>query len=178
MKPGIVAACILALVFLQSYDLPKGWHKAGDAPGKYESGLDKSVVRKGATALTIKSASANAPGFCTVMRSSLPGNFVGKRIRMTGFVKSKNVKKYAGLWMRVDGNGKERVLSFDNMSDRPIKGTTEWAQYTIILDVPEGATNISYGALLSGAGQIWFDDIRFVIVRNNVETTGMHTLGK
>lgn len=43
-----------------------------------------------------------------------------------------------GLWFRVDGTtGKS--LSFDNMQDRAVKGTTEWARYEIVLDVPEGA---------------------------------------
>ena len=36
---------------------------------------------------------------------------------------------WAGLWMRVD-KGKDMV-AFDNMQDRPIKGTTDWQRYYI-----------------------------------------------
>ena len=40
--------------------------------------------------------------------------------------------------MRVDG-GDGQILSFDNMHSRPIKGTKDWKQYQITLDVPDGA---------------------------------------
>ena len=58
------------------------------------------------------------------------------------------------------------------MMDRAVTGTTEWKKYEIVLDVPEGASQISYGALLRGTGQIWFDKLNFEIVDTNVPTTG------
>lgn len=36
----------------------------------------------------------------------------------------------------------------------------------------DNASLIAYGALLNGAGQIWFDNITFEIVDDNVPTTG------
>ena len=41
---------------------------------------------------------------------------------------------YAALWMRVDGGGK--VIKFDNMEDRPVKGTTEWKRCSVVLTHP------------------------------------------
>jgi hypothetical protein len=61
----------------------------------------------------------------------------------------------------------------DGKKDRSIKGTTEWTKHEIILDVPANASNIAFGALLSGTGQIWFADLHFDIVDNTVPTTGM-----
>jgi hypothetical protein len=58
------------------------------------------------------------------------------------------------------------------MSDRPIKGSTGWTKYEIVLDVPNNASLIAYGALLSGTGQIWFDNITFEIVGDNIPITG------
>ncbi len=55
--------------------------------------------------------------------------------------------------MRVDGN--ETTLSFDNMEDRPITGTTDWGKYEIVLDVPESTIKIFYGILLAGTGEAW-----------------------
>jgi hypothetical protein len=109
------------------------------------------------------------------MQNSLPDKYLGKRVRMTGVLKSKDVSDWAGFWFRVDRAGSKNTLAFDNMhdgnEDRSIKGTTEWKKYEIVLDVPNQATNLAYGALLSGTGQIWFTNINFEIVDNTVKTT-------
>ena len=91
---------------------------------------------------------------------------------MSGFLKSKDVAEYAGFWMRVDAAGTKNPLSFDNMSDRPIFGTNEWKKYEVVLDVPENASIIAYGIIVSGKGQIWFDNISFEIVDTTVPVTG------
>jgi hypothetical protein len=103
---------------------------------------------------------------------STPEKYVGKRIRMTGNMKSKDVTNWAGFWLRVDQADSQQPLSFDNMQDRSIKGTTEWKKYEIILDVPINASKIAFGALLVGIGQIWFDNLHFEIVDKSVQTTG------
>ena len=53
----------------------------------------------------------------------------------------------------------------------PFQSITDWKKYEIVLDVYAKATNIAYGALLSGTGQIWFANIKFEIVDNTVKTT-------
>lgn len=58
------------------------------------------------------------------------------------------------------------------MQGRPIKGTSGWKKYEIVLDVPNEASNIAFGALLNGTGQIWVDNVHFDIVGNSVPTTG------
>jgi erythromycin esterase-like protein len=80
----------------------------------------------------------------------------GRRIRYSGFIKTTGVTRgYAGLWWRVDGE--TGVLAFDNMSNRGVTGTTEWARYQIDLPVAANARNINFGALHTGDGSAWFD---------------------
>ena len=155
-----------------SYELPKGWFKAGSDPGKYDMGVDKGSGQDGKNAATIKSNTDVSNGFGTLMQNCKPDKYIGKRIRMTAYVKSDNIKGWAGLWLRVDQNGSNNRLAFDNMEDRAIKGTTNWTKYEIVLDVPEGASNIAFGALISGTGQIWFDQLSFEVVDSSVKTTG------
>jgi len=57
------------------------------------------------------------------------------------------------------------------MQNRAIKGTTDWKKYEIVLDVPTKASNLAYGALVDGTGQIWFCDLMFEVVDNSVPTT-------
>ncbi len=78
------------------------------------------------------------------MQSISAENYLDKRLRLSGFIKSKDVNGWSGMWMRIDGdNGKQ--LGFDNMQTRPIKGTTDWKQYEIVLDVPANSKTINYG---------------------------------
>jgi hypothetical protein len=112
------------------------------------------------------------------MQRCEPDNYLGKRIKMTGYVKSENVSSWAGLWIRVDEANSKRYLTFDNMGDRPITGTTDWKKYEIVVDVPRNASRISYGALLGETGQIWFDNITFEIVDQTVPTTGIFKRNK
>jgi hypothetical protein len=149
----------------------KGWRNAGNEATSYKMGIEEGAGRAGNPAATIKSIENNIKGFGTLMQSCLPGKFLGKRVRMSGFMKSVDVKGWAGFWLRVDPK-----LGFDNMKngkkDISVTGTTDWKNFEIVLDVPQNATNLSYGALLSGTGQIWFENIAFEIVDNSVEITG------
>jgi hypothetical protein len=151
-------------------NLPKGWFPAGDHPEEYEMGVDKAVVHSGNSSAFIKSAASKFKGFGTLMQQCAPGDYKGKRVRFSAFIKSKDVTGWAGLWFRVDG-AKAGSLSFDNMGDRPIKGTNDWIKCENVLDVPQESTNLAYGVLLYGGGQVWFDDVNFEVVDKSVPTT-------
>ena len=162
---------LFALSFL-SFDLPLGWIKAGSMKDSYEMGIDKNAGQDGKNAATIKSIDANIKGFGSLMQSCLADKFLVSRIRLTGYMKSKDLTEWAGLWVEVRQEGVEQALSFDNMYNRSVKGTTDWQKYEIVVDVPPKASIISYGALLSGNGQIWFDKLTIEIVDSTVPTTG------
>ena len=174
MTKSILKSVLLLLttVALLSFDLPTGWFAAGSKPKSYEMGIDKGAGKDGKNAATIKSIDKKIEGFGTLMQQSKPDKYLGKRIRMTGFVKSENVTTWAGLWFRVDQAGSQQSLSFDNMGDRPIKGTTGWTKYEIVIYVPSNASLIAYGALMYCTVKIWFDNITIEIVDDNVPTTG------
>lgn len=167
---GIVLTIVVVSLF--AFDTPNGWFRAGSKPKSYEMGIAKGAGEDGKNCATIKSIEKEIVGFGTLMQECLPGEYLGKRVRMTGLVKSENVASWAGLWFRVDQAGSKQSLSFDNMYDRPIKGTTNWTRCEIVLDVPSNASLLAYGALLNGTGQIWFDAIKFEIVDATVPLTG------
>ena len=177
IKKVLSNAFFVALtITLCSFDLPTGWFKAGSDPKSYDMGIDKGAGQDGKNAATIKSVQKNISGFGTLMQNCLPDNYLGRRVRMSGMVKTKDVSDWAGLWFRIDEKGSDKSLGFDNMhdgkKDRSIKGTTDWSKYEIVLDVPMNASNLAYGALLVGTGQIWFDNLKFEVVDNTVPTTG------
>jgi erythromycin esterase-like protein len=84
----------------------------------------------------------------------------GKRLTLSGWIRTDALAAFAGLWARVDGPD-AAVLAFDNMHSRGPRGTTPWTRYQITLDVPDAATDIYFGALMGGGGgTAWFDDLR------------------
>lgn len=150
---------------------PEGWMVTGLYPHEYQTGIDRVNVHRGkASGMLRGDAAAKPDGFGTLMQMFQAGIYRGKRIRLNGFLKTEGVRNWGGLWMRVDGKDEE-VLSFDNMEGRPIQGTTEWALYSIVLDVPLHAEAIAFGAFLCGPGHVWMDGLRFEEVDESVPTT-------
>jgi hypothetical protein len=172
-KSQVFLWLLIGLLFLSSFKViveVKGWFLAGSAPKSYDIGIVKDANRNGNVAY-LKSIKSVKNKFGTIMQSFSSENYNGKRIKLTGFIKSEDIEDWAGMWLRVDGHNKHSV-AFDNMQDRPIKATTPWTKYEIVLDVPENSKSISYGVLLSEEGSVWLDDLSFTIVENGVKTTG------
>jgi hypothetical protein len=169
MKAWLVG-WMLGAVIAAAGELPAGWYLAGNRPKEYETGVDSSVTSRGNACLYLKSIVAETTGFGTVMQQFDAEPYIGKRLRISAFVRAKNVTDWAGLWMRVDrvGGGS---LTFDNMQDRPIKGTIDWRRCEVVLDVPETSSQVFLGILLSGSGEVWLDDLKIETVGSDVPVT-------
>lgn len=152
-----------------------GWMLTGSHPQNYEMGIDPAEVHQGKASGYLKAVTPMEPNeFATMMQQFRADKYVGKRMKLSGFVKTERVDAFCGLWMRVDNNVHD-VLQFDNMHDRPITGTQPWNQYSIVLDVPEGSAVISFGVILNGKGKVWVDSFRFEEVDLNTPLTHMET---
>lgn len=169
-RPLIAALTVCASLTLNA-GTPEGWFAAGSHPHQYEMTSDQTVTHGGKASASLKSTVKDAGGFGTLMQEMDAKAYRGKRLRMSSYARAADVADWAGFWMRVDGpNGK--MLGFDNMQGRPIKGTSDWKRYEIVLDVPEPSEQIAFGILLSGTGQVWMDDVEFETVGKDVPTTG------
>ncbi len=153
---------------------PAGWSKSGSHPQDYDISLDSAVRRSGKASGAIKSKkSATKEGFTTMMQSVKPDNYRGKRIRLSGYLKTENVADSSSFWLRIDGADQSESLGFDNMDNRPVKGTTDWKKYEVVLDVPDKAEVIAFGVILQGSGQVWADDIQLEGVGQDVASTNL-----
>lgn len=157
---------VLIFGFTLSEEIPLHWFKAGNKPDSYKFGSDTTSFFKGRKSAFIESASDNIEGFATLMQICNAKDYIGTTIKMTGYIKSENVSDWAGMWLRVDSRTEMKSLSFDNMQDRPVTGTSDWTKCEIVLDVPEESGTLNFGVLLSGTGRIWFDNISFEILDN------------
>jgi hypothetical protein len=126
----------------------------------------------------IKSKVSEVAGFGTLMQMFKANNYRNKRMRLSAMTKSEGIDHWAGLWMRVDGPERGKYLAFDNMQNRPIKGTTDWQKYMVVLDIPQESVHIAFGILLDGKGQIWFSNIEFEEVGTDVPVTSSDKNGE
>ena len=152
--------------------VPKGWHRRGSHPKDYAMTVDKSDSHSGQACAHINFTGDKAPGFGGLLQSFRADDYRGKRINMSAWMKTKEAKR-AQLWMRLDGVSK--TLGFDNMDDRPVRGTTDWNKYEITLDVPENTVGVYFGAFVGGTGEAWVDDFTFSVVADYIPATSKLT---
>ncbi|GKS12030.1 AraC family transcriptional regulator [Paenibacillus chitinolyticus] len=151
---------------------PRGWMLTGTHTGDYEMGVDRLVVHHGKSSGYLRSLTERASGFGTMMQMFKADAYLGSRLRLSGFVKTEQVRDWCGLWLRVDGKDHD-VLGFDNMSGRPVRGTTGWSRYSLVLDVPKESVAIAFGVLLNGSGRVWIDSLQFDTVSLQVPVTSL-----
>jgi hypothetical protein len=112
----LLAGCVLAV----RANVPRGWHLVGSNPTEFEAGVDAGQTYQSRASAFLKSKQSSVEGFGTLMQTIQAEQYKGKKVRLSGLVKSQDVAEWAGLWMRVD-QGKD-VVAMDNMQDRAIKG--------------------------------------------------------
>jgi hypothetical protein len=157
---------LILLAFGMTDDTIKGWFNSGSVQMSYKTVLDNNVYHSGQRSVRIESVDTSIQGFATVMQFCSAKDYLGTRVKLTGYIKSENVKEWAGMWFRIDPKVGQESLGFDNMQDRPVTGTADWTKCEIILDVPAESGTLNFGALISGTGKIWFDNVSIEILDN------------
>jgi len=139
---------------------------SGDMPGGWTGGpagtifAETKIVHGGKGSVRIERNSSSGNEFSTVTKS-IPIDFSGTTIEFRGFLRTEDVSGFAGLWAREDGE--EPGLAFDNMQNRQLKGTTNWASYSIKLPLAAEARKLFFGILVVGTGKAWGDDLELLV---------------
>lgn len=149
---------------------PKTWSNFGNDGFKIY--IDSVQPKSGRYSVVIENTS-DSTGF-KALSLVLPDNYKGKSIRLSGYIKTENVRDgYAGLWMRIDPK-----IGFDNMGDRGITGTTDWKEYEVTLPLsPEKTEKIFIGGLLVGKGKMWLDDLKVTVDGKSLEDPNLELWG-
>jgi hypothetical protein len=176
----------IAVCSALSGQVPAGWGLAGTKPADYDCSLDPATSFQGQPAVYLKAKpAAELAGFGTLSQYFSAAQYAGKRVRFSAFIKAQDInprpagESWAGLWLRIDGdqagNSGPKPLIMDNMhqtgTDRAIKGTRDWQNYAVVLDVAPNATGIGLGVLLTGAGEVWISGMKFEVVDPTVPVT-------
>jgi hypothetical protein len=148
-----------------------GWFAAGSRPQDYAMGIDRQRLRAGKPTGYIKSLVEEASGFGTYMHKIDAAPYRGKRVRLSAEIKTEALLHRAGLWLRVDGPS--GPLAIDNMDNRPITGSQDWAYHRCVLDVAPEATRLAFGVMLGGSGRVYFGPVTLEVVDDSVPVTDL-----
>jgi len=135
---------------------PMGW--IGGPAGTFVA--DDKVEHGGQRSVRIE-RKPDSTGTFTSVAKVVPVDFAGGTLEWRGFLRTEDVSDFAGLWMREDKDGAS--VEFDNMQARKLKGTTDWTEYSVTLPVHEGAQQVVVGALMSGTGKAWADNLELLV---------------
>ena len=134
---ALVAASIGGLLLASNAEprLPAGWSRQASLEGDRacRAGIDLGLREGGRRLLTID-CERNHDGYVSVTQTIAADDYRGKRMRLAARLKTDKVRGWTGLTMRVSG-ADQRVLSFDDMSTRPLRGSQDWREVAVILDV-------------------------------------------
>ncbi len=162
VPPGVIAKA------------PQGWHANGTNTKAYLAGVDTQTTWGGMPSAYVQSTTAGEKDFGGMMQTIAADNYAGKRVRLSGWVKTEDANDGGGhLWLRVDGQERGQVLQFDNMGNRAVKGTADWQEASVVLDVPANAAALAYGFFVQGGGKMWVNGQKIEEVGQDVASTNM-----
>jgi len=154
-----------------NFGTPTGWH-GGPVP---TLAIDSSIAHSGKRSGRITRDEMSERTF-SAMTLSLPVDFTGKTVELRGWLRLEGVKGFAGLWQRQDGV--TPTLQFDNMQSRNLSGTIDWKEYRVVLPLDPKARSVYFGALLSGTGRVWADDIELLVDGHPLSAAPKRTVKK
>lgn len=89
---------------------------------------DKSVTHGDQYSIRIE-RDPDSPSKFSSLTDCVWMDFEGKTITLRGFLRTEDVTRYTGLWLREDAYG--GPVAFNNMSKHSVHGTTGWTEYSI-----------------------------------------------
>lgn len=137
-----------------------GWALTGSRTEAYELRCDAIFTDCEIPILRTRAFSGEPYGMGSLTHSESAVPWRGQRLEVRAELKGGNIDGWAGVWMRLDdANGK--VLAFDNMQNRPVRGTTAFQWYSVVLDVPIEAARLTFGVFLHGPGAVFVRELVF-----------------
>lgn len=170
---ALLAASVGGLLLAANSEprLPSGWSRQSSfgADRACSAGVSNSLAERARRSLVIE-CTRNTDGYMSVQQTVAADQYRGQRVRLVARIKADRVRGWSGLWMRVSGPD-QRTLAFDDMSTRPLRGSLDWRDAQVILDVDPSATSVAFGLRLAdGTGRVWAENFRFEVVDPREET--------
>ncbi len=153
--------------------LPGHW--GGNHPESTK--LDPAFTHDGHPALRLAREGSLADDGFTTVTTSLPVDFQGKSVELSGYLRVEDVDGYACLWLRAD-DASRTGLSFQNGAKETFNRTAEWRKFSVHIPLYDGSAKLVFGALLSGTGTAWVSGLELAVDGKPIEQVPAQALAK
>ena len=140
---------------------PVGWSEyQGDAAGA-SCTWDRRVAHSGTASLCIARTDTDNKRL-VLWSQDTPDGGPGRYV-LSAFIKSEGLAEGASAAVCVqcrDQAHKQIGFATTQSQSARLRGAKDWTEVSVGVDAPEGTTSFYVFVFLSGAGKVWFDDIR------------------
>jgi hypothetical protein len=176
LKTLVVAVSLSALSSTALAETtPQGWQLQVANGGQYTIDIDQAQAFDGQASARLSAETSGQYQYGALGQAFSADSLKGKRVRLSAQIKTEDAE-HGFLWMRAD-RADGRTVAFDNMQRRPARGTLDWRERSIVVDIPEDAHVIAFGFGLSGKGKVFVDEVSIKPVSLDVPVTGHSRLG-
>ncbi len=160
------------------HDLPPlAWqlHRVqyGQVQAPHTMRLDGENVWEGSKSVEVSAQDAGPPyGTGALQQTIVADEWRGKRLVFSVHLRTRELISagYAQAFVRAERDD-GLVVAFDNLSRHALRANRDWIQLEIVIDIPQSADFLIYGAFLVGPGRMWADSIALSEVPMNKTPT-------
>jgi len=140
---------------------PEGWFTFEHAiEPSYKFVIDTANPHTGSRSLRIDNYGPDVYG--AVAQSLDAFGYAGKTARFSGWLRTRETSE-GGAVLTLTALMSGATIAHNFMEQTPVKGTTPWQRYTIMLKIPAGTDRVEVGAMLQGKGSLWLDDVELAL---------------
>ena len=155
---GTLAAFALSASPLDA-QLPR-WNAGSQSLGEFDITRDTSVVHTGHASIRVH-ADEEPTAFVSIATAFAAERYHGRHVRYSVFLRSESLRGLGGqLWARADDANNRSVAFINSVQLTSFRGTNDWTQLSVSLDVPNEAARVFFGVISPSAGTLWIDDAR------------------
>ncbi|MBK8222869.1 MAG: hypothetical protein IPK73_17760 [Candidatus Obscuribacter sp.] len=138
---------------------PRFWRLQGKDLSKSELVVDESVTFNGRRSCLLQHDPAQSNERSVMVQTMGAIELRQRRLCFSAKVKTENVEGKAALFVCILDSNVEYLLK-DEMPGRELSGCNDWTELKVVIDVPELARYINFGAQIIGApGKLWISDL-------------------
>jgi hypothetical protein len=143
-------------------DSPAYWYKAMIPADNLTMYWDSEVAYSGSRSVSINNTHVYDEVVCNNWAQTINIVPLDKIIELSGRVKTIDAESVVMVIQCWDKN--YNLVGFGStQSETNITGTNDWAQYTASVKVPVETEFIIIRLVLTGTGQVWFDDVTLLV---------------
>ena len=147
---------------LDGAERTSGWFMTGSHAQNYDYLFDSQVKQNGLGSFSLKAKVSETGGYGAFLQSIKADAYRGKMVRLSASVKTRDVQPRATLMLYA--YGPNALLKYTGNAYGPLTGTQDWKSCEAALNVPEECVHLTFGMVLAGTGQVWFNEIQLTTV--------------